>query len=179
MYTLNETKTEIKEFDENLFKEILNLLSKQPVEKHEEIVEHYEPVSLMVGGTRLRPYLSIQNFEEQLNLRHKLLATSLYELVKYDRPMSYLGYRRDTISHGEKPTFQRLYSKYTYDYRDIVLRYYPRDYHGFALLLQTLKRTSKRPEAFWDKGEPVYEWANVPPLDTNNVPRNIPLARFN
>jgi hypothetical protein len=132
----------------------------------------------MIGGTRLRPYLSIQDFESQLSVRHKLFATNLYELVKYDKPMSYLGYRSMTASQTTKPHFPRKYSKYTYDYRDIVLNYYPRDYYGFKLVERMLKKWPKQSEKFWDLKQPVFEWANVPPPDINNVPREINLPTY-
>lgn len=157
---------------------MLNLLTTKPVQKETDIVENYSELDHMIGGTRLRPYLSIQNFEEQLNIRHKLFAISLYELVKYDRPMNYLIHRSNTDPLGMKPKFHRLYDKYTYQYRDIVLTYYPRDYYGFQLVDRMLKKTPRQSSKFWDLKQPVYEWANVPPPDTNNIPRNIQLPQF-
>jgi hypothetical protein len=133
----------------------------------------------MIGGTRLRPYLSVQNPEEQLSQRHKLLATSLYELVKYDRPTNYLNLRCQTIPDGVKPKFANKYDKITHDYRDFVLDYYPRDYFGFKLVERIfLRKHPKQTEKFWDLKKPVYEWANVPPPTTNNVPRVIDLTKF-
>lgn len=175
---MNQEKTDFESFNDNLLKKLLNTLSVKPVTNHTELVEKYTPEEYMIGGTRLRPYLSVQNLEEQLDQRHQLLATSLYELVKYDKPMSYLLLRSGSTSEGEKPKFQRLYSKYTYDFRDIVMKYYPRDYFGLQLLDRLLKRAPKQTEKFWDMKEPVYEWANVPPADINNVPRDIRLPKF-
>lgn len=138
----------------------------------------YSEIDYKVGGTRLRPYLSIQNPSSQLSKRHHLLATTLYELVKYDKPMDYLLYRSQTDAEGLKPKFQRLYDKYTYDYRDIVLNYYPRDYFGFKLVERLNKKSPRQTFKFWDLKSPVYEWANIPPPTTNNIPRNIDLPTF-
>ncbi len=178
LYEVNAERTQITNFDEDLFKSLLNMLSKKPVTNHAEVWEGYSELDHMVGGSRLRPYLSVQNFEKQLSERHQLFAISLYELVKYGRPMSYLTYRSDTIPSGEKPRFHKLYSKYTYEYRDIVHKYYPRDYYGFELVRRMLKHHPKQSEKFWDLKTPVFEWANVPPPDTNNIPRNINLPTF-
>lgn len=132
----------------------------------------------MIGGTRLRPYLSIQNLNTQLTKRHQLLATSLYELVKYDRPMDYLLYRSQFESAGKKPKFHLLYDKFTYQYRDIVIDFYPRDYYGFKLIERLTRKAPRQTYKFWDLKSPVYEWANIPPPDTNNIPRNIELPTF-
>jgi hypothetical protein len=178
LFEVNADRTEITHFDDEVFRVLLSALSKKPVTKHEEIFENYSELDHMVGGTRLRPYLSVQDFADQLTVRHQLFATTLYELVKYHKPMSYLTYRSNTMCEGDKPRFHKLYSKYTHDYRDIVLQYYPRDFHGFALVNYSLKHHPMRKESFFDIKKPVYEWANVPPPDINNVPRNINLPTF-
>jgi len=133
----------------------------------------------MIGGSRLRPYLSIRNFDEQLSKRHQLLAISLYELVKYDKPMTYLNLRAQSAPKSYRPKFHNLYNKYTFQFRDIVLNYYPRDYYGKELVERLLKKKSgKITEKYWDMKTPVYEWANVPPPDTNSIPRNIQLPTY-
>lgn len=178
LFELNQEKTQVVEFNDELFKNLLNLLTKKPIKNESDIVGDYSELDHMIGGTALRPYLSVQNFEEQLNIRHKLFAISLYELVKYDKPTSYLNLRSETDPVGFRPKFQRLYDKYTYDYRDIVLNYYPRDFYGFRLIDRMLKKAPKQTAKFWDLKNPVYEWANVPPPDTNNIPRDIQLPQF-
>ena len=150
----------------------------RPVKTDNEIVEKYSELDYMLGGTALRPYSSVQDFEKQLSIRHKLFATTLYELVKYDRPATYLNLRDNTKSHFSKPRFQQKYDRYTYEFKDLVLDYYPRDYYGFKLLERSLKQHAKQKEKFWDLKHPVYEWANVPPPDTNNIPRKIDLIKF-
>ena len=126
----------------------------------------------------MRPYLAVNNFETQLSKRHKLFAMSLYELVKYDIPLTYLNQRNEMDPVSYRPKFPRLYDRYTYEFRDLVLNYYPRDYFGFKLVERMLKKAPKESEKFWDLKHPVYEWANVPPPDTNNIPRNIQLPTF-
>ncbi len=166
------------EFNENLLKKILNILTNKPIIKDDEIIEKYSELNYIIGGTSLRPYLSIQNFEEQLNKRHKLFATSLYELVKYDKPTNYLNLRDENQPINNRPKFARLYDKYTNEFRDIVLNYFPRDFYGPKLIERMLKKTPKQTEKFWDSKTPVYEWTNVPPSDTNNIPRNINLSKY-
>ena len=145
----------------------------------EEICGKYSQLNHMVGGTPLRPYLSVQNTQDQLTTRHRLLATSLYELVKYDKPVNYLTMICDTISKDEKPKFHKLYDKLTYDFRDIVLNYYPRDFYGLKLIEKLFyKKYPKQTEKFWDLKTPVFEWANIPPPHTNNVKRVIDLEKF-
>ena len=41
-----------------------------------------------------------------------------------------------------------------------------------------LKKAPKQTEYFWDLKTPVYEWASVPPPDTNSIPRNINLLKI-
>jgi hypothetical protein len=154
------------------------MLTVQPVVKDEEIFENYSEIDYMIGGTRLRPYLSIQNFNEQLSKRRQILATSLYELVKYDKPMNYLDYRCDHKPESYKPHFVKVYNKLTHDFRDIVLNYYPRDYYGLKLLERMIIPHPKNTTKFWDLKTPVFEWANVPPPDINNIPRKIDLPKF-
>ncbi|RNA28306.1 vegetative incompatibility WD repeat [Brachionus plicatilis] len=154
LFELNEDKSEIKHFNDELFNKLVNCLLARPVEDEGEIVPDYSQLDHMVGGTALRPYLSVQNFE-QLSERHQLLAISLYELVKYDKPVSYLNLRSVTDPVGMRPKFQRLYDKYTYEFRDIVLNYYPRDYYGFRLVDRMLKRAPKQTGKFWDLKHPV------------------------
>lgn len=178
LYELNEDKSEIKYFNDELFNRIVNCLLVRPVQNETEIVSAYSQLDYMIGGTALRPYLSVQNFDEQLTQRHQLFAISLYELVKYDKPTNYLNLRSMTDPNGMRPKFHRLYDKYTYEFRDIVLNYYPRDYYGFSLVDRMLKKSPKQTAKFWDLQKPVYEWANVPPPDTNNIPRNIQLPTF-
>lgn len=166
-------------FNDSLFKRLLNVLvERRPITEAAEIVPNYRETDHMVGGTRLRPYLSIQDPKTQLTKRHQLLATSLYELVKFDRPMDYLLYRSQTIQQGEKPRLSRLYDKLTYTYRDIVIDYYPRDFYGFKLIHRFQKAAPRQTYKFWDLKSPVYEWANIPPPDTNNIPRNIDLPTY-
>lgn len=178
LFELNEEKTEIKSFNDELFKKVLSNLVVKPVVNESEIVGDYSQLDHMVGGSGLRPYLSVHNFEEQLTQRHKLFAITLYESLKYDKPMNYLNFRCNTQPEGMKPKYHRLYDKYTYEFRDIVLNYYPRDYYGFQLVDRMLKKAPKQTAKFWDLKHPVYEWANVPPPDTNNIPRNIQLPQF-
>jgi hypothetical protein len=169
----------VTKFNEDLFKKILNQLTeRQPVKNPSDLVPDYSELDYMIGGTALRPYLSIQDLSKQLTKRHQLFVTALYELVKYDRPMDYLLYRSQTEALGNKPKFDRLYDKYTYDYRDIVLDYYPRDFFGFKLIERLTRKAPRQTYQFWDLKTPVYEWANVPPPDTNNIPRNIQLPTF-
>lgn len=176
LYEVNDTITECK-LNENVFKKLLNTLVTKPIKNETDLVEKYSEIDYMVGGSRLRPYLSINDFEKQLNIRRKLFAISLYELVKYDRPASYLNLRSDAVT--TKPKFDRAYDNLTYEFRDIVLDYYPRDYYGFKLLERILLRKApKQTEKFWDLKQPVYEWATVPPPDTNNIKRNIDLSKF-
>jgi hypothetical protein len=153
-------------------------LTNKPIQKDDQMNEKYSELNYIIGGTSLRPYLSIQNFEEQLNKRHKLFAISLYELVKYDKPANYLNLRDENQPSSSRPKFAGLYDKYTYEFRDIVLNYYPRDYFGPRLIERMLKKSPKQTEKFWDLESPVYEWANVPPSDTNNIPRNITLLKY-
>lgn len=178
LFELNEEKTEVRNFNDQLFNRIINCLMAKPVKDTNEIVSDYSQLDYMIGGTALRPYLSVQDFDQQLTQRHQLFAITLYELVKYDKPTSYLNLRSVTDPVGMRPKFQRLYDKYTYEFRDIVLNYYPRDYYGFRLVERMLRKTSKQTAEFWDLKHPVYEWANVPPPDTNSIPRNIQLPKF-
>ncbi|CAF0943793.1 unnamed protein product [Brachionus calyciflorus] len=178
LYELNETNTDFKTFNDDIFNHILNVLLNKPIENETEIIENYSELDYLIGGSGLRPYLAVNDFEKQLTQRHKLFAISLYELVKYDKPMSYLLFRSKTVPEGMKPKFHRLYDKYTYEFRDIVLNYYPRDFYGFQLVDRMLKKAPKQTSKFWDLKHPVYEWANVPPPDTNNIPRNIQLPQF-
>lgn len=178
LFELNSDNTEIKSFNDNLFKRIINVLSTKPVDSESDLAGDYSEIDHMIGGSALRPYLSVNNFEKQLSIRHQLLATSLYELVKYDKPMSYLVYRSETDPVTYRPQFPRHYDRFTYAYRDIVLDYYPRDYFGFKLVERMLKKRPKESEKYWDLKTPVFGWANVPPPDTNNIPRNIDLPRF-
>ena len=178
MFELNEDATGFKSFDDALFQQLINVLTYKPIAKAEDIFEHYNPIDHMVGGTRLRPYLQTQRFEEQLSVRHQLLAISLYELVKYDKTATYLNLRSDHEPVSHRPMFYKLYDKHTYDFRDIVLNYYPRDYFGLKLVDRLLKKAPKQTEKFWDLKQPVFEWANVPPPDINNVPREINLPTF-
>ena len=155
------------------------MLTNQPIKNEEEICANYSPLDYMIGGSRLRPYLAVQNFQEQLSMRHNIMATSLYELVKYDRPATYLNLRCNTQSEGFKPRYARMYDKITHDFRDIVLDYYPRDYFGFKLVERIfLRKAPKQTEKFWDLKTPVYEWANVPPPHTNSIKRVIDLTKF-
>ncbi len=175
---MNETMSEVK-LNESVFKRILNYLLNRPISKETDLVEKYSEIDHMIGGSRLRPYLSVHDFEKQLSIRRKLFAISLYELVKYDRPTSYLNLRSNTDSVSVQPRFPRSYDKITYEFRDIVLDYYPRDYYGFKLVERLLLRKApKQTEKFWDLKQTVYEWATVPPPDTNNVKRNIDLTKF-
>lgn len=179
LFELNEEKTDFKNFNDNLLKKILKMFSNKQVEKEEDLCKGYSELDYMIGGSRLRPYLSIQNFEEQLSIRHKLFAISLYELVKYDKPTDYLNLRDETKPVSYRPKFSKLYDKYTYDFRDIVLDYYPRDYYGLKLIERMiLRKAPKQTEKFWDLKNSVYEWANVPPSHTNNIPRNINLPKY-
>jgi hypothetical protein len=178
LYELNEDRTALVRFNDSLFRRIISMLCRRPCVKETELVEGYSPVELMVGGSALRPYLAVDDFEKQLDVRHQLLATSLYELVKYDKPMSYLGYRSEHDPVTYRPQFPRHYDRLTYEYRDIVLDYYPRDFYGFRLVERMLKKAPKESEKFWDLKSPVFAWANVPPPDTNNIPRNIDLPKF-
>lgn len=179
LFEINIERTQIEKFNEDLFKKLLNtLIERQPVKNEIDLVPVYSELDYMIGGTRLRPYLAVHDFASQLTKRHQLLATSLYELVKYDRPMEYLLYRSQSDPVGEKPRFHRMYDKYTYEYRDIVLDYYPRDFYGFRLIEQLTRNSPRQKYTFWDLKTPVYEWANVPPPDTNNIPRNIDLPTF-
>ena len=175
---MNEKKNDFLVFNENLLKNILNVLTTQPIQKDSQIVENYSPLNYLIGGTSLRPYLSIQNFEEQLNKRHKLFATSLYELVKYDKPANYLNLRNENQSYNNRPKFAGLYDKYTYEFRDIVLNYFPRDFYGPKLIERMLKKAPKQTEKFWDIKTKVYEWTSIPPSDTNNILRKINLLKY-
>lgn len=178
LFELNDTMTEVK-LNENVFKRILNTLVNKPVSNDTELVENYSELDYMIGGSRLRPYLSVNDFEKQLSIRRKLFAISLYELVKYDRPASYLNLRSETDPVTSRPQFAWLYDKLTYEFRDIVLDHYPRDYYGFKLIERILLRKApKQTDKFWDLKQPVYEWATVPPPDTNNIKRNIDLTKF-
>jgi hypothetical protein len=179
LWEMNEDRSEIIKFNDDLLKRILNLLATQPIKRGEEICSNYSELDHMLGGTRLRPYLSVKDINDQLSPRHRLLATSLYELVKYDRPVTYLNMRTDTVPDGMMPKFVNLYSKLTYDYKDIVLDYYPRDFFGAKLVERMFyRRHPKEKENFWDLKVPVYEWANVPPPHTNNIKRVIDLEKF-
>ena len=179
MNRLFELKDNKIELNENVFKQILNTLVTLPVQNDKELVNNYSELDHMIGGSALRPYLSIHDFENQLNMRRKLFAISLYELVKFDRPTSYLNLRTETDPVSYRPKFPRSYDRITYEFRDIVLDYYPRDYYGFKLVERILLRKSpKQTEKFWDIKHPAYEWATVPPKDTNNIPRLIDLTKF-
>ncbi len=165
--------------NDDVLKQLINLLVTQPIKNEEEICQNYSQLDYMIGGTRLRPYLSIQNMKDQLTKRHMLLATSLYELVKYDRPLNYLNMISDTLPKGSKPKFHISYDQLTYSFRDIVLDYYPRDFYGVSLVERMfLRKSPRQTEKFWDLKTPVFEWANVPPPHTNNVPRVIDLPKF-
>jgi len=178
LYERDKEKSEVT-INDNVLKKLINLLVNKPVKNAEEICKRYSHLDHMIGGTRLRPYLSVQNIQEDLTTRHRLLATSLYELVKYDRPVNYLIMISDTLSLGSKPRFHVVYDMLTYNYRDIVLNYYPRDYYGVKLVERMfLRKAPKQSEKFWDLKTPVFEWANVPPPHTNNVKRVIDLQKF-
>ncbi len=164
-------------FNDDLFKQIISLFTNEP-ETIENVDNTYSEYSNLFGGTKLRPYLSVKNFEEELTTRHQLFAISLYELVKYDKPTNYLNMREEKQPSSYRPKFPKLYDKYTYEFRDIVLNYYPRDFYGFKLTDRMLKVGPKHTEKFWDLGNSVYEWVNVPPMETNNIPRNINLPTF-
>jgi len=178
---LNGNKSEISYFNENLLKKIINTLCNKPCQNPSELVPSYSELDHQIGGSVLRPYLSIQDFESQLDIRHKLFAMSLYELVKYDKPMNYLNFRAEYEPVTYRPQFPRHYDKLTYQFRDIVLDYYPRDFYGLKLVERVLLRRTPNDqefEKFWDRKDPVYEWANIPPPDTNNIPREINLPTF-
>jgi hypothetical protein len=130
----------------------------------------------MVGGSRLRPYSAVHDFESNLTKRHQIFAIGLYDSLKYDRPMTYLDFH--TENKLVRPRFQNKYSTYTYHFRDIVLNYWPRDYYGFHLTEKILLKTRFPKEAFWDAVDPVYEWANVPPPHSNSIKRNITLPTY-
>jgi len=132
----------------------------------------------MIGGTPLRPYLSIQNFEQQLSMRRKLLALTLYELVKYDKPVTYLDIHTTNKAKGERPRFPHSYNRITYAFKDIVRDYYPKEYHGYQLVKLSLKKSEWYKPKIWDLKNPVYEWASVPPPHTNNIKRDIKLPTF-
>ena len=51
--------------------------------------------------------------------------------------------------------------------------HYPRDYYGLKLLERLIIPHPKKTTKFWDLKTPVFEWANVPPPDINNIPRKI------
>jgi hypothetical protein len=175
---LNENGTSIKEFNDELFAQILNAFENKPVESSKEIVKTYSELDYKVGGTPLRPYLSVQDFNSQLSKRRQLLATTLYELVKYDRPATYLQVHNTQLSKNEKPKFPHRYNKITFAYRDIVREYYPREYHGYGLIKMSLKVGPEYKPKYWDILEPVYEWASIPPPHTNNIKRDINLPTF-
>ena len=178
---MNGNKSEISYFNENLLKKIINTLCNKPCQNPSELVPSYSELDHQIGGSVLRPYLSIQDFESQLDIRHKLFAMSLYELVKYDKPMNYLNFRAEYEPVTHRPQFSRHYDKLTYQFRDIVLDYYPRDFYGLKLVERVLLRRTPNDqefEKFWDRKDPVYEWANIPPPDTNNIPREINLPTF-
>ncbi len=178
---MNGNKSEISYFNENLLKKIINTLCNKPCQNPSELVPSYSELDHQIGGSVLRPYLSIQDFESQLDIRHKLFAMSLYELVKYDKPMNYLNFRAEYEPVTHRPQFPRHYDKLTYQFRDIVLDYYPRDFYGLKLVERVLLRRTPNDqefEKFWDRKDPVYEWANIPPPDTNNIPREINLPTF-
>ena len=107
---MNETMTEVK-LNENVFKRLLSHLLNRPLSNETDLVENYSEIDHMIGGTRLRPYLSVHDFEKQLSIRRKLFAISLYELVKYDRPATYLNMRTD--SYTSRPQFSVQYDKIT------------------------------------------------------------------
>lgn len=171
LYELNKDGTDLANFNEDLFINILNVFCNKPCENENELVENYSQLDYTIGGSALRPYLAVNDFEKQLPIRHKLFATSLYELVKYDKPMEYLAYRSEHDPVTYRPQFPRHYDRFTYEYRDIVLDYYPRDYYGFKLVERMLKKSPKQSEKFWDLKDAVFEWANVPAPSTKNIPQ--------
>ena len=73
---MNEKKNDFLVFNENLLKNILNVLTTQPIQKDSQIVENYSPLNYLIGGTSLRPYLSIQNFEEQCFAAEEIIVGS-------------------------------------------------------------------------------------------------------
>lgn len=179
LFELNADKTGLESFNDDLFKKLINTLCNKPYQNENELVdEGHSKLNYKIGGSLLRPYLAVSDFEKQLSKRHNLFATSLYELVKYDKPMNYLNYRSESDPVTYRPQFPRHYDRLTYEYRDIVMNYYPRDYYGFKLVERMLKKAPKQSEKFWDLKQPVFEWANVPPPDTNNIPRDIDLPKF-
>jgi hypothetical protein len=178
LFSLNEERTQIKSIDEDVLNTLLEILTEQPIENPEEIVKNYSELDYKIGGTALRPYLAVQNFEEQLPMRHKLLAMTLYELVKYDIPVTYLNVHVNNLSKGEKPKFPHSYNRITYKYRDIIRDYYPIEYHGYELVKRSLQKSEWYKPKYWDLLDPVFEWANVPPPHTNNIKRDINLTKF-
>ena len=175
---MNEDRSQIAKINESVLDRILETLTEKPIQNSSEIVDNYSELDYMIGGTPLRPYLSIQNFEEQLSMRRKLFALTLYELVKYDKPVTYLDIHTTNKARGEKPTFPHAYNRITYIYRDIVRDYYPKEYYGYQLVKLSLQKSEWYKPKKWDLKNPVYEWATVPPPHTNNIKRDIKLTTF-
>jgi hypothetical protein len=169
---------QVTEFNDELFAQILAVFDSRPVTSPNEIVDSYSELDYKVGGTPLRPFLAVQDVNKQLSKRRQLLATSLYELVKYDRPATYLNIHNESISKNEKPKFPQRYNRITFAFRDIVREYYPRDFHGYSLVKWSLKVGPEYKPRFWDILEPVHEWTCIPPPHTNNIKRDINLPTF-
>lgn len=169
---------DISSFNDELLNDLIELLIQKPIQNSNEIVNNYSQIDYMIGGTPLRPYLSIQNFEEQLSMRRKLLAISLYELVKYDMPVTYLNVHTRNVPKGDQPKFPHAYNQITFKFRDIVRDYYPNEYFGYELVKQSLRKSQWFKPKLWDLLDPVYEWATVPPPHTNNIKRDIKLPKF-
>lgn len=157
---------------------MLKVFQQKPVQDAKQIVNSYSELDYIIGGTALRPYLSVQDFTNQLSKRRQIYATSLYELVKYDRPATYLNIHNDFMPKGEKPKFADRYNKITYEFRDIVRDFYPREFLGYELVKMMLKPTQAYRPKYWDLKDPIYEWASIPPPHTNNIKREINLPTF-
>ena len=179
LFELNSDSTRIKSLNEDVLNALVKTLIEKPIERPTEIgTENYSEIDYMIGGTSLRPYLSVQNFEKQLSMRRQLLALDLYELVKYDIPVTYLNVHVINLGKGDKPKFPHKYNRLTFQYRDIVREYYPREFHGYELIKRSLKKSEWYKPKFWDLIDPVYEWASVPPPHTNNIKRDINLPTY-
>lgn len=178
LFELNEAGNDIASFNDSVLKNLIQVLSQQPIKNTSELVHNFDQLNYMIGGTPLRPFLAINDFEAQLSMRRKLLAISLYELVKYDKPVTYLDVINESLPKGDKPKFDAQYNRLTYKYRDIVLNFYPRDFHGFELVKISLQKNRAIKEKYWDYLDPVHEWAQVPPPHTNNITRNINLPIY-
>lgn len=178
LFELNDERTQVSMINEEVLDKLLETLIEKPIENSSEIVNNYSELDYMVGGTPLRPFLSIQNFEEQLSMRRKLLALTLYELVKYDKPVTYLDVHTTNKAKGERPKFPHSYNRITYTFRDIVRDYYPKEYQGYQLVKLSLRKSEWYKPKNWDLLNPVFEWTAVPPPHTNNIKRDIKLPTF-